>query len=156
MLRPSATVELIWQDESGTQGTTTLSVPSSLTFGEIAVDAEALAAIIAPLTGCVLVGYRVKYRSVEEERGTASGSSPITSTGVLFFSTGPTTSDGGIVIHSFKPSKLVFIGPTANYGINLEDSDVVAFGEAVISSGITNPFGDVFTSLFAGYLQSRV
>lgn len=156
MLKPTAIVELVWQDETGSTAVTQLSADSSLTVAEIDADAMALASILVPLTGATLVKSRIKYISVPETLVAASGSTPITRTGIFFFSTGPDTPDSLISVPSVKDGIVSTTFPTEGYGIDLSNSDVVAFGDAVTSNGISNPFGDVFVSLFAAYIQSRV
>jgi hypothetical protein len=156
VLKPSAVVELIWQDETGSTASTTLSAPSSLANEVIASDAEALGAILASLTGATLIKIRIKYVSVPEEPVTASGSTPITRTGIFFFSTGPSTPDSLVSVPSVKDSIVLDSGPSAGVGIDLSNSDVITFGAAVVDNGISNPFADDFTSLFAAYIQSRV
>lgn len=156
MLNPSATVELVWQDESGSTAVTQLNCPSSIDNASIAVDAEALAAILAPLTGCTLVKIRVKYRSAFEAPVPASGSTPVTRTGIFFFSTGTTTPDSLVSVPAVKDSIIETTEPGAGVRIDLTNDDVIAFGDAVVSAGMSNPFGDVFELLFAAYIQSRV
>jgi len=156
VLKPSAVVELIWQDETGSTASTTLSAPSSLTVSEIASDAEALGAILASLSDATLIKIRIKYVSAPEVPVAASGSTPITRTGIFFFSTGSSTPDSLVSVPAIKDSIVLDSGPAAGVGIDLSNSDVIAFGGAVVDNGISNPFADLFVSLFAAYIQSRV
>jgi len=156
VLKPSAVVELVWQDETGSTSATTLFASSSATFEEIDAGVTALASFLAPLTGGVLIKQRVKYVSAPFDPVLLTGGSPITKTGLLFFSTGPSTPDGSVAIPGFKDSLLVTSGPCSDTCIDLTNSDVVSFAAAIVDNGISNPFGDVFLSLFAGYVQSRV
>jgi len=156
VLRPNAVVELVWQDESGNTAVTQLNAPSSLTYAEIAADAQSLAAILASLTGAVLIKIRVKYSTAFEAPVPVISGTPITRTGLFFFSTGTTTPDTAISIPAVKDSIVVSTGPTSGIGIDLSNSDVIAFGDDVIANGISNPFADAVVSLFAAYIQSRV
>lgn len=156
MLKPSAVVELVWQDETGSTAMTTTYAPSSWTVSEIDTFAAAFVSILLPLTDSVLIKQRIKYISAPEAPGMASGSNPITHTGLFFFSTGPSTSDGAIAVPGVKDSVVLTSGPCADVCIDLGNSDVIALADAVIAAGMSNPFGDVFDALFAAYVQSRV
>ena len=156
MLKPSAVVELVWQDETGSTAVTALSIPSSLTVDEIDADASALASILVPLPGCVLIKQRIKYINVPETPVTASGSTPIARTGMFFFATDGISSDGLISIPAVKDSIIMTTGPGEGILIDETNADVIAFTDTVVDNGISNPFGDDFTSFVIAYLQSRV
>lgn len=156
MLRPTATVELIWQDESGDTSATVFNVPIGYTAEQAFNAADVALNACSALTGASIVSIRVRYKWVAPERLSASGSTPIVETGVFFFSTGPSTADGGIVVHAINPAIVLDDGNSAGVGIDLENADVQAFATAVISLPASNPFGDAFVSLFAAYKQSRV
>jgi len=156
MLKPSAVVELIWQDATGSTGVTQLNAPSTLDREVIAADAAALAAIVVPLTNCSLIGIRVRYKTEPALPVLLTGGSPITKTGIFFFSTGPSTPDALVSVPALKDSVVLSSGPTAGVGIDLSNTDVMTFASAVVSGGMSNPFADVFTALFAAYIQSRV
>ena len=156
MLLAVATIELVWQDESGSSAVTIYRVPSSYTVEQAFNAATAVLDACSALTNAVLTGIRIKYKFSEPERLIASGSAPITDTGVFFYSTGPSTPDAGIVVHSLNPSIVLDSGPTAGYGIDMTNSDVIAFTDAIVSLPGTNPFGDELVALFAAYKQSRL
>lgn len=156
MLRPSAVVELVWQDASGSTAATTVWANSSLTVEQIAANAETLAAIVASLTGAVLVRERIQYRSAIGATSPASGAASIKRTGIFFFSTGDDTPLALVSVPAIKDSLLETSGPREGIGIILTDSDVDTFANAVIDSDITNPFADDIIGLPDAYLQSRV
>jgi len=156
VLRPDAIVELVWRDESGSTAVTTLHAPSSLTVTEIDASATAVASILASLTDCVLIGQRIRYKTAFEPLPTLANSTPITRVGSFFFSTEGDASYAIITIPAIKDAILVESGPTAGYAINLANSDVIAFKDAVTSLPFSNPFADAVVALLAAYLQSRV
>jgi hypothetical protein len=156
VLEPVATVELVWQDASGDRAVTAYRVPSSYTVEQAFSAGQSVVDACSALTDAALVGMRVRYKFNEDERTSAAGSTPITSTGVFFFSTGPSTPDTGIVIHALKPSILMADGPLAGVGVDLSNTDVLAFRDVVLGLPGCNPFGDEVITLFAAYLQSRV
>src|SRR6185369_5933249 len=106
MLKPSAMVELVWQDETGSTAVTQLNIPSSLTVDEIDANATALASILVPLTGATLIKQRIKYTKAPEPLSPASDSTPITRTGAFFFTTGDDTPDAVIIVPAVKDSIL--------------------------------------------------
>lgn len=156
MLAPSAVVELVWQDETGSTAITQLNAPSSLTVAEIASDAEAFGAILASLTEAVLVRYRIKYRSVRETAVPASDDTPLTEAAVFIFSPDDNLPYSVITIHSVKDSIMLSSGFGAGYIVDTTNSDVMAFVNAVIDNDISNPFADDLTGLFSAYRQSRL
>jgi len=155
VLQPTATIELLLQDASGNTSALTLHGASSNTVATLGAAAEAVAPSVLALTGCALVGVRIKYRSEHALPVLVTGT-PITNTGVFFFTTGTDTPDGGIVVHSLVSDVLQTDGPLAGVGVDLADSRVIEFADAVLSLPFSNPFGDPFEALFTAYLQSRV
>jgi hypothetical protein len=156
VLRVDAVVELVWQDASGSTAATTLHAPSSLTVAEIDASVTTVASILASLTGCTLVATRIKYRSEPFPPVLLTGGSPITRTGIFFFSTGVSTPDALVSVPGIKDAVIVSSGPGEGVQIDITNSDVVTFANAVVDNGFSNPFADVFVALFAAYVQSRV
>ena len=156
MLRPTAVVELIWQDETGSTSATTVFAPSSLTVEQIDAKATALASIVASMTGCVLIKQRIKFIDATVPKPVPASSTPIIRTGAFFFSTNFAAPDGVILVPAIKDAILSDVEPLAGYGIDSDNIDVIAFENIVVAGGITNPFGDAFTALIAAYLQSRI
>ena len=156
MLKPVATVELVMQDDSGSTSAVTLFAPSSATIADIDASITVVASILASLSGAVLITTRIRYKWVPDSPVPAGGSTPITRTGIFFFSTGSSTPDALISIPAIKDSVIETSGPGAGVRIDLSNADVTAFASAVVDNGFSNPFADVFELLFAAYLQSRV
>lgn len=156
MLAPDAVVELVWQDETGSTAVTLLHAPSSLTVAEIASDAEALGAILASLTDAVLVRYRIKYRSVRETAVPATSDTPLTEAAVFVFSPGDELPMSVITVHSIKDSIMLTSGFGAGYIVDTSNTDVIAFKNAVIDNGLSNPFADDLITLVSAYRQSRL
>jgi len=156
VLKPSAVVELVWRDETGSTASTLLSCPSSATVEEIDASATALASILLPLTGAVLVKQRIKYISQTIPRTEPVDSTPIRRSGVFFFSTDDDLPDGMVTVPSLKEGVISATEPDAGVGIDVSNADVVAFVDALLTNGATNPFGDAFASLITAYVQSRV
>lgn len=156
MLASDAVVELVWQDETGSTAITLLHAPSSSTVAEIDADATALASILASLTDAVLVRQRIKYHSVRETAVPASGDTPLTQAAVFIFSPGDELPMSVITIHSVKDSIMLSSGFGAGFIVDTANSDVVAFKNAVIDNGISNPFADDLVALVSAYRQSRL
>lgn len=156
MLKPTATVALVWQDETGSTAATMLSVPSSATVDEIDAAAMALASIIVPITDAVLIKSRITYRSQTVPKPEPVDSTPIARSGVFYFAVDPTSPDGLITVPSIKESVLSDVEPFSGVSIDRDNSAVIDFVDGVIAGGITNVFGDVFTALVTAYRQSRL
>lgn len=156
MLKPTAVVELVWQDETGSNASTLVQALSSATVSEIDASVTALASVLTPLTGCVLIKQRIKYISKPEIRPTASNSTPIVRAGAFYFDCQLDTPDAIITIPSIKDSIILTAEPLAGVGIDTTNADVIAFIETVIGVNATNQFGDAITALIAAYRVSRV
>ena len=156
MLLPVATVELVWQDDSGSTAATYLYCPSSLTVIEIDAFATAAASILVPLTDAVLIKQRIKYKWAPDERGIASGGASIKDTGSFFFSTGEENPIELIVVRSLKPELVETTGTGAGIVIDATNSYVIAFEDAVVDGIFVNPFNDDIDGFLTAYKQSRV
>ena len=156
MLKPTASVEYIWRDETGSTAMTSLSVPVGLTVSEIDVTADAVASILASVTGCVLVRQSIKWRAQTVPRTEPADSTPITRSCAFYFSVDPPSPDGIVIVPSIKESVISDEEPFAGVAIDRSNSDIVSLVDAILSLGATNVFGDVFTSLVAAYRVSRV
>jgi len=156
VLKPTAIVELVWRDESGDTGSTTVYAPSSLTVDTIDASATALASILLSMTGCILLKQRIKYVNQPATRANPGGLAPIVRTGAFFFMTNPIAPDGIVTIPSITGDVISSVEPGAGVEIDTENAAIVALVEAIIDMGASNPFGDTFSELVAAYLQSRV
>lgn len=156
MLKPSAVVELVWQDASGSTAATTVHAPSSATYANIDASATALASILASLTGAVLVRQRIKYISVPETPVPASGGASIMRTGSFFFGTAGGNPIADVFVKAIKDTAIETSGVREGVGIHTADSDVSSFISAVISSIACNVFGDDIHDFIDAYLQSRL
>jgi hypothetical protein len=135
---------------------TSLSVPGSATFAEIDASADAMASILASVTDAVLIKQNVKYKVVYIPQPEPAGSTPIVRSGAFIFFTDIDTPDGIVTIPAIKDSVISDAEPFAGVAIDRDNSDIVALVDTILSLNACNPFGDVFTSLIAAYLQSRV
>lgn len=156
MLKPSAVVELVWQDETGSTAVTMLHAPSSSTYADIDASATALASILASLTGAVLVKQRIKYIWVPDSPVSASGGASIKRTGAFFFTPDDDFPTALIIVHAIRDALIMSTGTGAGVAIDIGDSDVITFINAVIDNNVVNPFNDDVTSFESAYMQSRV
>lgn len=155
MERKLPVLELQYVDSSGTKGATTVRFPLDTTVAFMEAQAIALASLIAPITGCVLIRQRIIYKAVEIPKPDADDGSYIFRSGVLFFDCGTDNPLELITVPALSDAVLLTDGPTADYGIDLTNSDVVAVFDAMLALDCTNVFGDAITELIAGYIQSR-
>lgn len=156
VLSPTVTVELIWRDETGSQAATTFHAPTSTPIAEIDASASAVASILLSMTGCALMGQRIKYRRYPSAPAIAAADSPITNCGVLYMGGSLGLVMGLIEIPSLKPSVLLDTTCAAGLAIDTTNSDIQALVSAIVDNGITNVFGVPYTSLIAAYQQKRV
>lgn len=154
MLVVTAVLELVYLDASGSTGAATLHVSSVETVSSIDAQASALASIIASVTDCVIVRQRIKYKVLQVEPPPAAIGSSVKRVGGFYLSTSSTTPDAVILIPGISDAILETSGVRAGYGIDVSNSDVIAFVSELLAMGATNPFADAITALDDAYLES--
>jgi len=142
-------------DETGTKGTTTVKYPVGTTYAVIDAEASVLASLIAPITGCVLVRQRIIYKAVEIPRLSPDTGSDVKQAAVFFFATEANAIDGLLAVPGILEGVMRIDEPFAGYVVDGSNSAIVSLVAVILAAGLTNPFGDVFTSLVTAYRQSR-
>lgn len=148
-------LELLYVDETGTKGTTTVKYPIGTTYAVIDADATALASLIAPLTGCVLTRQRIIFKAVAIPRLEPDIGSSIKQSGVFIWSDGTGDNHNLFEVPGILDSILETTGNGEGVLIDLTNSDVLAVIDEYIANGLTNVFGVVCDTLEAAYRQSR-
>jgi len=148
-------LELQYVDETGTKGATTVKYPLGTTVAVIDASATALASLIAPITGCVLIRQRILFKAVTNPRDVPDTGSTVKSQGVFIFATSDETPLELIGIPGIEAEVISDVEPGAGVAIDVTNSDIVAFLDACLAGVYSNPFGDAITSLVAAYRQSR-
>lgn len=123
-----------------------------------AIDASALAlaSLIAPLTGAVLVRQRIIYKSVAVPRLAAIEGSAVRKQGAFIFEDDAGTHNCIATVPAIVESAIMSTGPGAGVLIDQSNADIIAFVETYLGGIWTNPFADDMSVLVAAYLQSRV
>jgi len=150
-------LELQYLDETGRKGATTVKYPLGTTVAFLDAQATALASLIAPITGCVLIRQRIIYKAVATPRDVPDVGSTVKSQGVFIFST---SEDGStplevIGVPGIEEEVISNAEPGNGVSIDVTNSDVIAFLDTVLTGVYSNPFGNDITSLAAAYRQSR-
>ena len=145
----------MYTDASGSNGALVVKVPSTRTVAAADVNASALASVVASLTSCNLLRQRITYTVVQSPPLTAAAGSSLKRQGAFFFSVDPPSPDGIVLIPGINDAILQTVGPCAGYCIDRSNADVITFAASLIDNGVCNPFGDAYTALIGGYLQSR-
>lgn len=148
-------LELQYVDETGTKGAITVKYPIGTTVAVLDAQAISLASFIAPITGCVLVRQRIIYKAVAIPKPSPIVGSDVKRQGMFFFEDATEESIVLVAVPGFLDSKLQSSGDGSGILIDTDDSDVIAFLDAFIASGMTNPFAVECYNLIAAYRQSR-
>jgi hypothetical protein len=148
-------LELQYVDASGTRGAITVKYPLDTTVAVMDDQASALSSLIAPITGATLIRQRIIYKAAERPRPDADAGSYIFRSGIFLMMTNPPSPAAIVVVPAIIDAVLLTSGPTAGYGIDRSNSDIIAFFDAVIALNATNVFGDTITAIEAAYLVSR-
>lgn len=148
-------LELQYLDETGSKGATTVKYPVGTTYAVMDAQASALASLIAPITGCVLIRQRIIYKAVATPRDVPDTGSLIHNAGMFIFSTVGGEPYEMIAVPGILEEVLRDDEPFAGVGVDVGNSDVVAFVASVLAASCTNPFGDVIDALVTAYRQSR-
>jgi hypothetical protein len=138
----------------------TAAVSVRLELGSTVTDADAaataLASVVLPVTGCVLVRQRVVYKFVAETPEAAAAGSTIKRSGVFIFDCVDDEHQALIEIPGILDSVLVVTEPGVGVLIDTSNADVAAVIEELVAEGVCDPFGNEIASLAAAYRQSRV
>jgi hypothetical protein len=156
VLKPTATIELVYADETGSTSAVVVNVPSSSSIAIMDATATALASLIAPMTDAVLVKIRHSYRTVYQADISEAGSNAIVFAGVFIFSDFEGSNLGIVVIPAIKDAFIMTSGNGAGVLINTSDDTVFEFVNHMRTNDYSNPMGDFFFFLKAAYRQSRV
>lgn len=148
-------LELQYLDETGTKGTTSVRYPLGTTVAVMDAQASALASLIAPITGCVLIRQRIIYKAVETPRSVPDTGSTIVRSGVFVFASEDEASLAIVQVPGILDEMMETTGVGAGFIINLSNPLVISLVDTIIESGVTNPFGVVMTHVLAAYRQSR-
>lgn len=148
-------LELLYADETGTKGATTVKYPTGTTYAIMDADATALASLIAPLTGCVLIRQRIIFKAVAIPRLEPILGSSVKQSGVFIWNDGTDDNLNLFEVPGILDSILETTGNGAGVLIDLTNSGVVALINEYIASDLTNIFGVVCDTLAAAYRQSR-
>ncbi len=156
MLKPTATIELVYIDETGSTSAVVVNVPASTSIATMDAQATALASLIAPMTDATLIKIRYSYRTVYQVNIADAGSNPLTVNGVFIFSDFDFNTAGLISIPGLKSSLIATDGNGAEVLIDITSDEVIDFIEQLIAMDATNPMGILLLHLEAAYRQSRV
>jgi len=143
-------------DDSGSTAAVTIHLALGSTYSAADASATALASVVASVSGAVLVRQRIKYRAVNDSPTPAAIGSSITRCGVFILTCQPDTPDAIVTVPAIVDSVILTSGPTAGYGIDTANGDVIAFFDELVAAEATNPFADAITAIDAAYVQSRV
>ena len=156
MLRPTATIELIYTDETGSTSAVQVNVPVSSTITILDANATALASLIAPITDAVLTKVRYKFKAVLDGDISDAGSNPIAVAGVIFMADVDETHIGLINIPAIKDILIQSSGNGAGVLLDTGNTLLTDLVEALAEINVSTPMGDALDHLLTAYRQSRV
>jgi hypothetical protein len=151
-----AVIELVYRDASGSNGAVTIHVPPDTTYADADVGAMALASVLASLTGGTLVKQRIKYLIVRDPTTVPLDGSDVVHRGAFVFADAADNAIGLCEVPGILDRTLLTSGPCADVCIDLSNSDIADFIDAIITNGATDPFATPFDHIFSAYVQSRV
>jgi hypothetical protein len=129
--------------------------PLGTTVAVIDAQAIALASIIAPITGCVLIRQRIIYKAAQFPRGVAGTGSSIYNAGVFIWTDEGEENNNIFTVPGILEEVILSTGSGAEVLIDTSNADVIAVIDAYTSSGMVNIFGEACDVLKAAYRQSR-
>jgi hypothetical protein len=148
-------LELQYVDASSTKGALTVKYPLGTTVAFMDAQATALASLIAPITGAVLIRQRIIYKAKVRPLDTPDEGTSIVRCGLFVFSCDIDNPNAIITVPALLDSLLVTSGPTAGYEIDETNSDVETLVTLIEDDIWCNPFADDIVQLEAGYIVSR-
>jgi hypothetical protein len=135
------------------------SVNEWIQAGATVAEAESASAdligVVGALSDAAITAWHVIYRAAEIPRPTAPGAAPGAGAGVFVFACDDPDSYAVVVLPGIRMDTLVIGGPGTGVLIDQANTDVIAFCDAMISSGFCNPFGSPLAVLVAAFYQLR-
>lgn len=157
MLVPiTPSVDLVLMDETGSTGAVSFHLPLGTTVATAVSAANALAAVVLPVSGCVLVRRRIVYKYKEQPVPSADVGASIVSRGVFFFDCGTDSPNAVIDIPGIRDEVFITTGAGAGIVIDPTLPSVSDYISAIVDNGASNPFADDVVGFIEAYLQSRV
>jgi len=133
-----------------------MRAPLGTTYTEMDVGASALASIIAPLTGAVLIRQRIIFKSVAVPHDVADVGGSIKRRGVFYFASDDEMFVTLVEVPGLLDEMLETTGNGAGVLIDLSNGYITTLVAAIIETPITDPFGNQMGHILTAYRQSRV
>lgn len=149
-------VDLVFTDASGSTAEIKTWAKDGLTVAEIDSGLSLLISAASALSDAQITKQRIVYRRENELYDGNHTTGDNKRTGVFIYNTSDNEEYALIELPSLNETLLMATGNGEGVLIDLSISEVTAFIDLLIESGVTNPFAVEITSLLAAYRQSRV
>lgn len=142
----AAKVLVLMRDATGSPGRVSAYVPDTTPAAAALAAADALAAAVSAVSGCVVTGYSVTYDTVlSDERPGASDASSVLR---LVFE-----AEGGAYAAVDVAGLIPALVGEDGTAVDASTGPVAALAAALVSGPWTNPFGQGLTALIASYRE---
>jgi hypothetical protein len=132
-----------------------MRAPLGTTYDEMDAGASALASILAPLTGAVLIRQRIIFKSVAVPQDVADVGSSIKRRGVFYFASDDDMSVTLVEVPGILEEMILTTGNGAGVLIDLSNGYISTLIATIIETPICDPFGVLMGHILAAYRQSR-
>jgi hypothetical protein len=139
---PAVSIEIIWQDGSGSRGASGCHRHSSEDVAAVQTAATSLCGYLNAVSDAAIVEYITKWRFHIADARPTSGTTKNYGALFIFSSAVP----GEYVMYEVLGVPTSYI---ADGLIDITNADIAAIGENIITSGYCNPFGSVATALIS-------
>jgi len=139
---PAASIEIIWQDGSGSRGISECHRHSSQDVAAVNAAATSLCSVLLNVSDAAIVEYITKWRFYISDARPTSGTTKNYGATLIFATA--TTDEYAMVEVLGVPTSYIVDGM-----IDIANADIAAIGANIIASGYCNPFGSVATTLIA-------
>jgi hypothetical protein len=127
--------------------------------GATVADGESAAATLTSVVGALsdaqISARFIVFRGHEEPRPVATGTADSAGAGVFVFTCSAPDTYAIVIVPAIRSDLLVVGGFGAGVLIDQSHADVIAFRDAVVEGGFSNPFGLAMTALVAAFYQWR-
>lgn len=147
--RPYAEVTYTFLDETGSKATTNFYAPAATPVADLITAADALRALLAALTGCIIVGQSITYGSVENAPTAAAAGSRVENKGLFVMG----TAAGKFARFQVPGILQALLTPEGRIDEDL--ADPAAFLVAVAGAPWTDSNGSDLTTLSKAYQRFR-
>lgn len=142
-------------DESTTRATMRLTIKPSTTLSTAQTICSSTRSLIENMTDCAIDRQSVVFPFLADAPGIPATGANNHKTGIFIFATTDIAQLAVLELPGITEACILTTGPTAGIGIDVLNTDVAAFIDAMVNGLYMNMFGYDITELLAAFVEIR-